>query len=145
MTWQLSLLNASTSTCQNLNIKILQNWVIRQSDHFPCSDILLNFCNCLSSFTDYRSWKKVLNECMYNIIAQPYKQKDRTKITCTGCSLNIVFFRFLKKYSRLWPFSVSPRCQCVYTHLAGRTPHQHYCRTGKVQKNHKILRKKHNI
>ena len=32
---------------------------------------------------------------------------------CTGCSLNTVFF--------LWPLSVSPRCQCVYT-MAGQTP-----------------------
>ena len=40
----------------------------------------------------------------------------------TGCSLNIVFFPIFKKYSGLWPFSVFPRCQCVYTHQAGRTP-----------------------
>ena len=26
-----------------------------------------------------------------------------------------------KIYSVLWPFSVFPRCQCVYTHQAGRT------------------------
>ena len=36
-----------------------------------------------------------------------------------GCSLNIVFFLFFK-YSGLWPISVFPRCQCVYTHQAGR-------------------------
>ena len=40
----------------------------------------------------------------------------------TGCSLNIVFFSKILKYSRLWPFSVFPRCQCVYTHQAGKTP-----------------------
>ena len=39
-----------------------------------------------------------------------------------GCSLNIVFFPKILKYSRLWPFSVFPRCQCVYTHKAGRKP-----------------------
>ena len=39
----------------------------------------------------------------------------------TGCSLNIVFFDDLK-YSGIWPFSVLPWCQCVYTHRAGRTP-----------------------
>ena len=32
-----------------------------------------------------------------------------------------VFFKILK-YSGLLPFSVFPRCQCVYTHQAGRTP-----------------------
>ena len=37
----------------------------------------------------------------------------------TGCSLNIVFFWNIL---RLWPFSVFPRCQCVSTHQAGRTP-----------------------
>ena len=42
--------------------------------------------------------------------------------TTTGCSLNIVFFSEIFKYSGLWPFSVFPRCQCVYTHQAGRTP-----------------------
>ena len=37
----------------------------------------------------------------------------------TGCSLNIVFFSdFLKNI----PSSVFPRCQCVYTHQAGRKP-----------------------
>ena len=39
----------------------------------------------------------------------------------TGCSLNIVFFPKILKYSGLWPFSVFPRCQCVYTYQAGRT------------------------
>ena len=38
----------------------------------------------------------------------------------TGCSLNIVFFEDFKIYSELWPLSVSPRCQCVYT-MAGQT------------------------
>ena len=37
----------------------------------------------------------------------------------TGCALNIVFFL---KISCLLPFSVFPRCQCVYTHQAGREP-----------------------
>ena len=32
-----------------------------------------------------------------------------------------VFFQDFKIYSRLWPLSVSPRCQCVYT-MAGQTP-----------------------
>ena len=40
----------------------------------------------------------------------------------TGCSLNIVFFPKILKYSGLWPFSVLPRCQCVYTRQAGRKP-----------------------
>ena len=40
----------------------------------------------------------------------------------TGSSLNIVFFPKILKYSGLWPFSVLPRCQCVYTHKAGRKP-----------------------
>ena len=40
----------------------------------------------------------------------------------TECSLNIVFFPKILKYSGLWPFSVFPRCHCVYTHQAGRTP-----------------------
>ena len=59
----------------------------------------------------------------------------------TRCSLNIVFFSKILKYSELLPFSVLPRCQCVYTHQAGRTPalQQNW------QKNHNILRKKHNF
>ena len=31
-----------------------------------------------------------------------------------------VFSEFLKIF--LWPFSAFPRCQCVYTHQAGRKP-----------------------
>ena len=33
-----------------------------------------------------------------------------------------VFFSKILKHSGLLPFSVFPRCQCVYTHQAGRTP-----------------------
>ena len=43
-------------------------------------------------------------------------------MSTTGCSLNIVFFQKILEYSELWSFSVYPRCQCVYTHQAGRTP-----------------------
>ena len=32
-----------------------------------------------------------------------------------------VFFSKILKYSGLWPFSVFPRRQCVYTHQAGST------------------------
>ena len=48
-----------------------------------------------------------------------------------------MFFSKILKYSRLLPFSGFPRCQCVYSH-------RRCSRTGRVQKNHKILRKKHN-
>ena len=41
----------------------------------------------------------------------------------TGCSLNIVFFLKIFKYSGLWYLvSVFPRRQCVYTQQAGRKP-----------------------
>ena len=32
------------------------------------------------------------------------------------------FFPKILKYSGLWPFSLFPWCQCVYTHQAGRAP-----------------------
>ena len=44
-------------------------------------------------------------------------EKNLTHPANTGCSLNIVFF----KKSRILPFSVFPRCQCMYTHQTGRT------------------------
>ena len=57
----------------------------------------------------------------------------------TGCSLNIVFFPKILKYSGLCSPSVSV---CVHT----RQVEHHRCsRTGIVQKNYNILRKKHNI
>ena len=46
----------------------------------------------------------------------------RMAFLTTGCSLNSVFFPKILKYSGLWPFSVFPRYQCVYTYQAGRTP-----------------------
>ena len=55
----------------------------------------------------------------------------------------LCFFPKIFKYSGLWPFSVFPLCQCVYTHQAGRK--RGCSRIGRVQKNHNILRKKHNI
>ena len=51
----------------------------------------------------------------------------------TGCSLNIVFFTKILDYSGLLPFS-------VFSHTR-QVEHQRCSRTGRVQKNHKILRK----
>ena len=49
--------------------------------------------------------------------------KDFPRLSsATGCSLNIVFFPKILEYSGLWPFSVFPWCQFLYTHQAGRTP-----------------------
>ena len=42
-------------------------------------------------------------------------------IRYTGCSWNIVFFEDFEIF-RILAFPVFPRCQCVYTHKAGRTP-----------------------
>ena len=50
------------------------------------------------------------------------KTKKDSTVQFVGCSLNIVLFPMILKYSGLWPFSVFPRCQCVYTHQAGRKP-----------------------
>ena len=73
----------------------------------------------------------VISICILFLFTQDYLS--------TGCSLNIVFFPIFFKYSGLWPFSVFPRCQCVYTHQAGRKP--------ALQQNlqSKMLRKRHNI
>ena len=55
----------------------------------------------------------------------------------TGCSLNSVFFEDFKIHSGLWPFSVSPRCQlCTQWQIK----HQRCSRTGRVKKNHNILK-----
>ena len=52
------------------------------------------------------------------------------------------FFSKILKYSGLWSFSAFPLCQCIPTR---QVEHQRCSRTGRVQKHHKILRKKHNI
>ena len=44
-----------------------------------------------------------------------------TDVGDTGCPLNIVILEDFKIYSGIWPLSVSPRCQCLYT-MAGYTP-----------------------
>ena len=38
-----------------------------------------------------------------------------------GVKLILCFFEDFEIYSGLWPLSVSPRCQCVYT-MTGQTP-----------------------
>ena len=65
------------------------------------------------------------------------------KRACTGCSLNIVFFSKILKYSGLC-FSLFSLAVSVCTHTR-QVEHQCCSRTGRVQKNHQILRKKHNI
>ena len=58
----------------------------------------------------------------------------------TGCSLNIVFFSdFIKIFRTLFSLGIS-----VCTHTR-QVENQRCSRTGRVQKNHKILRKKHNF
>ena len=59
---------------------------------------------------------------------------------CTGCSLNIMFFSKILKYSGVLPFSVFPRCQYMCTHTR-HVEHQRCSRTRRFQKNRKILRK----
>ena len=66
-------------------------------------------------------------------LCQPHYQVD------TGCSLDIVFFLKILKYSGLWPSAVS-LCVSVCTHTR-RLEHQRCSRTGRVQKNHKIYGK----
>ena len=64
-------------------------------------------------------------------------------IVIRGVNLILCFFEDFKIYSGLWSFSVSPRCQCVYTHQAGRKQalHQNWQSSEKLQ-NYK---EKHNI
>ena len=59
-------------------------------------------------------------------------------VATTGCSINIVSFPKILKYSGLWPFSVFPR------HIR-QVEHQCCSRTGRIQKNHNILKKKNTI
>ena len=54
-------------------------------------------------------------------------------MVATGCSLNIVFFSRILKYSGLLPFSVFPWCQCVYTQQTGRTPALQHNRQSSVK------------
>ena len=63
-----------------------------------------------------RIYKISLFSCSFSL-----SFKSRAKVH-TGCSLNVVFFPKILRYSRLWPFSVFPRCQCVYTQQADRKP-----------------------
>ena len=85
------------------------------------------------------SWADTAN--LRNLVAEPYNQR-----VALSCRLdNRVFIKYCVfwKYSGLWPFSVFPRCQCVYTHQAVRKPALQ--QNWQSSENHKILRKKHNI
>ena len=59
-------------------------------------------------------------------------------------TLKTVFFPKILKYSGLWPTSVFPWCQCVYTYQAGRTPalQQNW---QSQEKSQNFKKKKHNI
>ena len=61
----------------------------------------------------------------------------------TGCSLNIVFFFKDFRIFRTLGFLCLPVLLCV--HKTRKVEHQRCSRTGRVQKNHNILRKKYNI
>ena len=93
----------------------------------------------LLSFTNYCLEVEV---CAYISVMEGLKGKLAKLLyragppaNATGCSLNIIFFLKILEYSGLWSFSVVPRCQCVYTHQAGRTPalHQNWQSSEKSQ------------
>ena len=71
-----------------------------------------------------REWRSLGNSqcpCTLSFCRKEIRMKVPF-LKCTGCSLNIVSFPKILKYSGLWPFSVFPRCQCVFTHKARRKP-----------------------
>ena len=105
--------------------------------------------NVFNSWTDtiLRHGRFSLKQFLWKEISEQSK-RPRDSVLCsgltgwtyTGCSLNIVFFRrFYYIFRTLLSLVVS-----VCTH-ARQVEHQRCSRTGRVQKIHKILRKKHNI
>ena len=64
----------------------------------------------------------LINKICGDSLQDMIKFKAIAAASDTGCSLNIVFFSKILKYSALLLFSVFSRCQCVYTHQAGRKP-----------------------
>ena len=61
--------------------------------------------------------KKVVGVCVFVLLVVFYP----TTFYIQGVHSILCFFEDFKIYSGLWPLSVSPRCQCVYT-MAGQTP-----------------------
>ena len=64
---------------------------------------------------------------------------DRFRYSPATISIKYCVFSKILKYSGLWPFSVYPRCLCVYTRLHAwiarcQVEHQRCRRTGRVQK-----------
>ena len=84
-------------------------------------------CSCLPPTACSRHWSRATSIHTFTNCSRTQKSGgngfsiDIVNLD-TGCSLKIVFFWKILKYSELFPFSVFPRCQCVYTHQAGRTP-----------------------
>ena len=83
----------------------------------------------------FRIWKY-----LYHINEEKSHSKCHFSHSGTGCSLNIVFYsEFFKIFRTLFSLGVS---MCTHTR---QVEHQRCSRTGRIQKNHNILRKKHNI
>ena len=57
----------------------------------------------------------------------------KTRLLMYRVFIKYCVFSKILEYSGLLPFSVFPRCQCVYTHQAGRTPALHSSKTGRLQ------------
>ena len=82
-----------------------------------------NLCFWKGHFVSIPSYAAFFLRAQSNKVSRNKSDKNSAKYFLhTGCSLNIVFFLKILKYSGLWSFSVFPLCQCVYTHQAGRTP-----------------------
>ena len=82
----------------DLPVQVSFPWSFTMARSFSIFEVLF--------IPEYRGWTTILKVGVYY----------------TGCSLKFVFFPKILKYSGLWPFSIFPRCQCVYTHQAGRKP-----------------------
>ena len=91
----------------------------------------IKYTNRYGGYGGYGGYGRITPKGETNFKKEEGQSDDRSvahiKIIChcsvhTGCSLNIVIFLKIFEYSGLWSSSVFPRCQCVYTHQAGRTP-----------------------
>ena len=85
------------------------------------SEIYIYIIQLYGKACDHMTSQYTLGVFIYSFFISVYTAAINV-LQSTGCLLNIVFFLKISKYSRLLPFTVFPRCQCVYTHQAGRTP-----------------------
>ena len=99
------------------DIIICKSYFMLKNDKFDSLNWILLFYVWVKKFNTLKP-----TICHNNCLLLVYHTNISLSVSFYLQDVHYYFFLKILRYSGLSPFSVFPRCQCVYTHQAERTP-----------------------